>query len=66
MRTRPLLPLALSILVFTAAACGDDDSEASAITPTVTEASVPATDMTSVDTTVPGTGAADAPMEAAV
>lgn len=66
MRPRPLLPVALSILVFTAASCGDDDSEATAIAPTVTEVSVAATDMTTIDTTAPDTGAAEAPMEAAV
>ena len=72
MRTRPLLPIALSLLALTATSCGgDDDSEASVDTSTTTEgtiaeASVPATDMTTMDTTVPDTGAADAPMEAAV
>jgi plastocyanin len=80
-RTRPLLPIALSLLALTAASCGgDDDSEASAGTPTVTEATVTeatvamtetmAPDMTAPDTVAmedvtAGTGA-DAPMEASV
>ena len=81
MRTRPLLPIAFSLLAFTVASCGDDDSEAAADTPTVTEGTVPEAtvaatetmphDMTApgtvaVDDVTPGTGAADAPMEAAV
>ena len=65
MRTSPLLPIAVSILLFTAASCGDDDAESSAdaAAATVTEASV-ASDMTTMDMTTPGTAAPV--MEAAV
>jgi plastocyanin len=75
-RTPPLLAIALSLLAFTAAACGDDDSEAAGDSPTITEATVAATEMTTMDMTAPDTGAVDtgatdtgataAPMEAAV
>ena len=78
MRTSPLLPIAVSILLFTAASCGDDDAESSADAATVTEGTVTegtetsvATDMTTMDMSTPGTAATDtgaaAPaMEAAV
>ncbi len=81
MRTRPLLPIALCVLAFTAASCGgDDDSEATADTPTVTEgtvteATVPTTETMAHEMTTPDTvamddcapaPAADAPMEASV
>jgi plastocyanin len=66
-RTRRLLPIALSLVALTAASCGgDDDSEATADTATVTEATVPSTETMAPDMTTPGTVAADAPMEAAV
>lgn len=46
MRTRALRPFALSVLLLTAASCGgDDDSEATAETSAITEATVAATDM---------------------
>jgi plastocyanin len=79
-RTSPLLAIAVSILVFTAASCGDDDAESSADAATVTEGTVTegtvteasvASDMTTMDMTTPdtaaaGTGAAAPAMEAAV
>jgi plastocyanin len=69
-RTRPLLPVAFAILAFTAASCGDDDSEATTDTPAVTAAATEMTTETPAVTearTEATTGAAaDAPMEAAV
>jgi plastocyanin len=65
-RTSPLLPVALSLLVFTAASCGgDDDANSTSAPPAVTEAPV-ATDPPAADTAATDTGA-DAPaMDAAV
>ncbi len=63
MRTRPLLPIALALLVLTAASCGDDDSDATADTSTITEGTV--TEATVTEATVP-TDMTAAPMEMAV
>ena len=61
MRTSPLLPVALSLLVFAAASCGgDDDADSTSAPPIVTEAAV------ATDTAATGTGAAAPAMDAAV
>jgi plastocyanin len=78
-RPRPLLPIALCVLAFTAASCGgDDDSEAPADTSivtegavtegTVTEATVPTTETMAHEMTTPDTASMDAaaPMEASI
>jgi plastocyanin len=65
-RTSPLLPVALSLLVFTAASCGgDDDANSTSAPPAVTEAPV-ATDPPAADTAATDTGAAAPAMDAAV
>jgi plastocyanin len=67
-RTRRLLPIALSLLVLGATSCGADDDDASGDAPaTVTEATVATTDTAMSDTATPDTASPEAAeMEAAV